>query len=110
MVHVAFEGLRSESVDALLVRDGAQRGSREDLGLASREEAGAVRARYDRRAACDVSDLVQTPAVGPHAFVDDHRAQFVFLTRLDAFVELLILGIFEQWAQFEFERMSDHAA
>src|ERR1700687_337443 len=83
MVHVAFECLRAESVDALLVGDRSERRSSEDLRLAACEQAGAMRPRHHGGAACDVSDLIETPAVGAGALVDDHRPQFVFLARLD---------------------------
>ena len=59
VVHVALRLFRLEGVQLLLVAHRAERGDREDLRLAAREEAGAVRSRQEADLGADRADLVR---------------------------------------------------
>ena len=59
--------------------DGAERGDRQDLGLAAGEEAGAVGARQEADVDRDLAELGQAAAVHPDALVEGELRGTVFL-------------------------------
>ena len=60
-----------DRVDALFVPAGPQRHDAQRLGLAAREEGGAVRSGQNTGLADDGTDLVGGAAVGPDALIED---------------------------------------
>ncbi len=98
VVHVALVGDVEDPVQALRVRERAQRRGGEDLRLAAGEHARAVHARHVVDLAPDRPDLIGLAAVGANLLVDDHGAELVLFHGLDDLVEVLGLGILEQRA------------
>ncbi len=79
MVEIPLLGLGADCVDALDVRGRTQRGHRESLSLAAREETGAVSPRQHADLDRDRADLVDAAAVHADAFVEDHLADRLLL-------------------------------
>src|SRR5581483_521629 len=82
VVHVAALFLEGEVVDALPLLRGAERERAEDLRLAAREEAGAVRARVDADLNLDRTDLLGAAAVRTALLDGDLLADHVLVDRL----------------------------
>ena len=87
---VVLRRLRSEAVDDLLVTERAERRDREDLGLATREEAGAMRARQQSDFARDGAHFFDFAAVRAYLLVGDHVAHDGLLEVVDGDGDLFI--------------------
>ena len=83
VVDVALLGLRADRVDPLDVRGRAERGDRQRLGLAAREEARAVRPRDQAHLDRDRPDVREAAAVDPDALVDDDAADRLLLDQVE---------------------------
>ncbi len=66
VVHVALVRLGAERVEQLLHLEHVQRGDAQDLGLATLEQRGAVRARHDLHLRRQCADVGQAAAVDAH--------------------------------------------
>ncbi len=82
VVHVAAVLLEREVVDPLAFLRGAERAERQDLRLAPREQARAVRARSEPDLDADRADLLRAPAVGAALVDGDLLADDVLVDRV----------------------------
>ncbi len=78
MVHVALGFFNSQTVEDLLVADGAQGGDGKYLGLAAGEQAGAVGPRQQADFAGHGTDFIDFPAVGTDFIDSNHLADDFF--------------------------------
>ena len=101
VMHEALGFVDVEAVDALLVPGGAQGEQGEHLGLAPREQAGAVGARRHLDVAVDVPDLVHTAAVGALLVDGDDPAHRLFLHGVEGLGQLgrLARGVFRAFGR-----------
>src|SRR5581483_3023308 len=90
VVHVAALFLEGEVVDALPLLRGAERERREDLRLAAREQAGAVRARVDADLDLDRPDLLRAAPVGAALVDGDLLPDEVLVDRLARLLDVLL--------------------
>ena len=74
VVEVALLGLRADRVDALDVGGRAERGDRQDLGLAAGEQAGAMGAREEADLDRDLAEVRHAAAVHADALVEGDLA------------------------------------
>ena len=90
MMDVVLRRLGSEAVDDLLVAEGAERRDREDLGLATREEARAVRARQQADFTRYRADFFDFAAVRTDLLMRDHVAHDGLLEVVDGDSDLFV--------------------
>jgi len=90
VMDVVLRRLGSEAVDDLLVAEGAERRDREDLSLATREEAGAMRARQQADFARYRADFFDFAAVRADLLMRDHVTHDGLLEVVDGDGDLFV--------------------
>src|SRR5207245_10246433 len=90
VVHEAAVGFERQVVDALPLLRRAERERRQDLRLASREQAGAVRTRVDAHLDVDWPDLLRAAAVGAPLVDRDLLADEVLVDRLGGLLDVAL--------------------
>src|SRR6478609_8384615 len=83
VVHVALAVFQAERVDDLLHPEHAERGDREDLGLAPLEETGAVHRVDDADLGRERPDVGDATTVDAHTVVDDAGPHDLLLQRAE---------------------------
>ncbi len=81
--------LEREVVDALPLLGRAEREQRQDLGLAAREQRGAVGARRHVDLTGDRADLLRAAAVGPPLLDGDLAPHEILVDRIDRLLDVL---------------------
>ena len=92
VVHVAAILLEREVVDPLAFLGRAERAERQDLRLAAREQAGAVRPRCEADLDVDRADLLRAAAVGPALVDGDLLADDVLVDRVGRLLDPRLRG------------------
>src|SRR2546423_12295802 len=77
-VHIALLGVAFQPVDRLRVFAGTQGHGGQDLGLTSREQAGAMHPWEQPYFSCNLPDLIQFAAIRPD-FVFDNQSPDLLL-------------------------------
>ena len=90
VVHVAAVGLERQVVDPLAFLRRAERERRQDLRLAAREQAGAVRTRVDADLDLDRPDLLGAAAVRAPLVDRDLLADEVLVDRLGGLLDVAL--------------------
>jgi hypothetical protein len=104
VVHVAALLLEGEVVDALPLLRGAERERRQDLRLAAREQAGAVRARVDADLDRDRTDVLRSAAVRAALLDRDLLPDEVLVDRVGGPLHVLLRELILHRRRVAFDR------